>query len=142
VLVFAEYLARALEDRRWSKRQAGLYLGVSDKQIDRYLKGAQPTLPVAVKLAARLGVTVDELAGVSRLEPQQQPRQVVLLIDGEPWIAHAERRTEVRSQWETAAGERPGLRGRSRPAITAARQAKRYPMNSSISATTPQSVIP
>jgi transcriptional regulator with XRE-family HTH domain len=103
VLVFAEYLARALEDRRWSKRQAGLYLGVSDKQIDRYLKGAQPTLPVAVKLAARLGVTVDELAGVSRLEPQQQPRQVVLLIDGEPWIAHAERRTEVRSQWETAA---------------------------------------
>jgi transcriptional regulator with XRE-family HTH domain len=103
VLVFAEYLARALEDRGWSKRQAGLYLGVSDKQVDRYLKGAQPTLPVAAKLASRLGVTVDELAGVSRLEPQQQPRQVVLLIDGEPWIAHAERRTEVRSQWETAA---------------------------------------
>jgi transcriptional regulator with XRE-family HTH domain len=98
VLVFAEYLARALEDRGWSKRQAGLYLGVSDKQIDRYLKGAQPTLPVAAKLAARLGVTVDELAGVSRREAIEQPRQVVLLIDGEPWIAHAERRTESRDR--------------------------------------------
>lgn len=99
--VFAERLKQAIQERGWSQNEAGRYLGVSGKQVSRYLAGAQPTLPVAARLAERLGVTLDELAGLQR-PAQQPPREVVLLIDGAPWIAHAERRTESRARLEQA----------------------------------------
>jgi transcriptional regulator with XRE-family HTH domain len=61
--VFAERLSEAIRERGWSQNEAGRYLGVTGKQVGRYISGEQqPTLPVAIRLADRLGVTLDELA--------------------------------------------------------------------------------
>jgi transcriptional regulator with XRE-family HTH domain len=82
-----------------SQSQLATAAGISKRSVASYEAGETlPSIDIAARLAEALGVTLDELAGVSRLEPQQQPRQVVLLIDGEPWIAHAERRTESRDR--------------------------------------------
>jgi transcriptional regulator with XRE-family HTH domain len=84
--VFAERLSEAIRERGWSQNEAGRYLGVTGKQVGRYISGEQqPTLPVAIRLADRLGVTLDELAG--RAEPASEPREVTVLVDGEAWQA-------------------------------------------------------
>jgi transcriptional regulator with XRE-family HTH domain len=83
--VFAERLRQAIDERGWTQNQAGRYLGVSGKQIGRYLDGAQPTLPVAARFAQRLGVTLDELAGRAAPTASQRPRKIYIVIDGEAW---------------------------------------------------------
>jgi transcriptional regulator with XRE-family HTH domain len=73
--------------------------GVSERAIAGYEAGEyEPKLEHAAKLAVALNVPLDQLAGINRQAPRDAPRQVVLLIDGEPWIAHAERRTESRDR--------------------------------------------
>lgn len=46
-----------------SQRDLGALSGISHTQIGRYENGAEPTLPVAQRVAEALGVTLDELAG-------------------------------------------------------------------------------
>jgi transcriptional regulator with XRE-family HTH domain len=55
------------EERNLSQAELAQAAGVHVRQIRRYESGEQqPVLAVAVKLAAALGVTLDELAGVAR----------------------------------------------------------------------------
>lgn len=59
--------AEAIRSRRLaarlSQRELAQMVGISHTQVARYeTQGAEPTLPVAQRLAAALGCSVDELA--------------------------------------------------------------------------------
>lgn len=57
-----ELIATTRRDRNLSQRQLAALAGVSHTQVARYEAGAEPTLPVAHRLASALGLSLDELA--------------------------------------------------------------------------------
>jgi transcriptional regulator with XRE-family HTH domain len=74
-----EVIARRSRELGLSQTALAEQVGVHVRQIRRYARGEQqPVLGVAVRLAATLGVSLDELAGVAG------PR---LALDGEWWAA-------------------------------------------------------
>jgi transcriptional regulator with XRE-family HTH domain len=81
--------------------------GVSPRQINRYESGDQdPTLDVASRIARRLGLTIDELAGYA----PPSVRSVRLEIDGLAYDARPAGTPEPSSSTPGAApAPRPGL---------------------------------
>lgn len=95
-----DYLRDARKALFASQAKAAAAFGTSTSSIKRWEKGEAVPLEYAVWLARQCEISLDELLG---LPPSGQPREVVLLIDGAAWVAHAERRTEVQKQWGQAA---------------------------------------
>jgi transcriptional regulator with XRE-family HTH domain len=61
-----EIIQEKREERGLSQAALGKLAGVEARQIRRYEAGeSHPTLPVAVKIAKALGISVDELAGLA-----------------------------------------------------------------------------
>lgn len=68
-----------------SRKDLAEHVGVSAKQILRYETGEQdPTLDVAARLAAELGISIDQLAG-RVAAPRSERRPPLVLVDGKPY---------------------------------------------------------
>jgi transcriptional regulator with XRE-family HTH domain len=64
---FSSQFRKYLTAKQWNQVRAAGELGVTQSQISDYLNGkSEPYLSTAVAVAKRLGVTLDELSGISR----------------------------------------------------------------------------
>ena len=62
---FSNQLRKLLAAKQWNQVRAASELGVTQSQISDYLSGkSEPYLSTAVAVAKRLGISLDELAGV------------------------------------------------------------------------------
>ena len=63
---FPSQLRKFLTARQWNQVRAATEIGITQSQISDYLNGvSEPCLSTAVAIAKRLGVSLDELAGVN-----------------------------------------------------------------------------
>lgn len=63
---FSSQLRKLLSSKQWNQVRAASELGVTQSQISDYLSGkSEPYLSTAIAVAKRLGVSLDELSGVS-----------------------------------------------------------------------------
>jgi transcriptional regulator with XRE-family HTH domain len=97
------------EELNLSQAELARAAGVHVRQIRRYESGEQqPVLAVAVKMAAALGVTLDELAGVARDNAR---------LEGAWWAAWEAGARSSRTRCRSASTARPCAW--RRPATTA-----------------------
>jgi transcriptional regulator with XRE-family HTH domain len=67
---FANQLRKLLSAKQWNQVRAASELGVTQSQISDYLSGkSEPYLSTAVAVAKRLGISLDELSGISPSRP-------------------------------------------------------------------------
>jgi transcriptional regulator with XRE-family HTH domain len=67
---FSSQLRKLLSAKRWNQVRAASELGVTQSQISDYLSGkSEPYLSTAVAVAKKLGVSLDELSGISPTSP-------------------------------------------------------------------------
>lgn len=63
---FSSQLRKLLTTKRWNQVRAASELGVTQSQISDYLSGkSEPYLSTAIAIAKKLGVSLDDLSGVS-----------------------------------------------------------------------------
>ena len=63
---FSNQLRKLLSAKQWNQVRAASELGVTQSQISDYLSGkSEPYLSTAVAVAKRLGISLDELSGIS-----------------------------------------------------------------------------
>jgi len=63
---FSNQLRKLLTAKQWNQVRAASELGVTQSQISDYLSGkSEPYLGTAVAVAKKLGVSLDELSGIS-----------------------------------------------------------------------------
>src|SRR5271170_5922804 len=72
---FSSQLRKLLSAKQWNQVRAASELGVTQSQISDYLSGkSEPYLSTAVTVAKRLGISLDELSGVSPSIPMVRER--------------------------------------------------------------------
>ena len=61
---FQDVFRGCLKARGWKQKEAAAALGISQGQVSAYLNGTgEPATSTLVRMSARLGISLDELAG-------------------------------------------------------------------------------
>jgi transcriptional regulator with XRE-family HTH domain len=92
---FSNQLRKLLSAKQWNQVRAASELGVTQSQISDYLSGkSEPYLSTAVAVAKRLGISLDELSGVSPSIPVVRERIAVYGGDEafHEWVEQLKRR--------------------------------------------------
>jgi transcriptional regulator with XRE-family HTH domain len=84
-MTLGEKIAFIREGKGWTQTELGQRIGASRNGVGKYERGeVQPPLPVLIKIAETLSVSLDYLAGIIEQNPSYDkdsiPRELVLLL--------------------------------------------------------------
>jgi transcriptional regulator with XRE-family HTH domain len=96
---FPTQLRKFLAAKQWNQVRAASELGVTQSQISDYLSGkSEPYLSTAIAIAKRLGVSLDDLAGIAPSSSVVREAGVAYTIDESftQWVNRLKRRWKKR----------------------------------------------